>query len=177
MADTSLPPSSQLNWEGNALRVKDVVLSGNMIEATPQYAAGSALSATAATHAGKTILLDTAAGSTVTLPALSATASGLKFRFMVSALATSNSHIIKVANADDVMAGTLLVVDTDTAGTVTGFATASTSDTITLNRTTTGSVTKGEWIEVEDIGGKVWAVTGVVSNSGSGATPFSAAVS
>lgn len=176
MATTSLPTSSQLDWGQDALLCKDLVLSGNMYNATPQYTAGATLSATAATHAGKTILLSALAGSVVTLPALGTTSAGTRFRFIVSALATSASHKIQVANATDVMSGSILISDQDTAGTVTSFVTASTSDTITLNRTTTGSVTKGEWVEVEDIGGNVWMVTGILTNTASGATPFSAAV-
>ena len=177
MATTSLPTSQQLDWSGNALLVQDVVATGTIYQGTPASNAGSTYSASLTADNGKTIYLNALAGSVVTLPALATTGSGAKIRFLVSVLATSASHKIQVANGTDVMAGVVSMVDTDTAGTITGFATASTSDTITLNRTTTGSVTKGEWIEVEDIGGKIWAVRGVLSNSGDGATPFSAAVS
>jgi hypothetical protein len=68
------------------------------------------------------------------------------------------------------------VVDADTAGTVTAFVTAADSDTVTLNRTTTGSVRIGEYMEFIDIAANTWTVNGVLTNSGSGATPFSAAV-
>jgi hypothetical protein len=137
-------------------------------------AAGSALTATVAAHDGRIILLDTAAGSTVTLPA--ASGSGAVIRAVVSVLATSNSHIVKVANSSDVMAGSVVISDTDTAGTATAFSTAASSDTVTLNRSTTGSVTKGEWLEFTDIAANVWAVRGTLSNTGNGATPFSATV-
>lgn len=138
-------------------------------------AGGSTLSATVASHNGKIIQLDTATGTVVTLPA--ATGSGAIFEFVVSVLATSNSHIVKVANASDTMSGYALVVDTDTAGTVTGFATAADSDTITLNRSTTGSVTLGERIRAVDLAANKWAVEVNSTNTGSGATPFSATVS
>jgi hypothetical protein len=138
-------------------------------------AAGSALTLTVATHNKRTIKLDTAAGSTVTLPA--ATGSGAVFNFIVTTLATSNSHIIKVANASDTMQGSILIVDTDTAGATSGFAAGATADTITLNRTTTGSVSLGEWIEVEDVAANKWQVSGVVTGTGTVATAFSATVS
>ncbi len=141
---------------------------------TRLIAAGSTLSVTGATHGAKIIKLDTATGSVCTLPAASGT--GQIFRFVVSALATSNSHIVKVANASDIMQGTILTVDTDTAGTVTGWGTAVDSDTITLNRTTTGSVLRGEYIELLDLATNLWAVKGTLSNTASGATPFSATV-
>jgi hypothetical protein len=139
-------------------------------------AAGSTKALTVAEHAGKTINLDTATGSVVTLPA--ATGSGAKFRFRVSVLATSNSHIIQVANANDTMAGLVLGSRVDSGNAVLGFAAAASSDTITLNRTTTGSVSLGEWVEVEDIASTLWLVRGILSATGAAfATPFSAAVS
>jgi len=147
-------------------RVADV--SGRLV------AAGSALSVTVAAHDGKTILLDTAAGSTCTLPASSG--SGARFRFVISTVATSNSHIIKVANATDVMSGVIIAAN-DTDGSASAWETAATSDTITLNRTTTGSTIKGEWVELEDIASGTWAVTGVIAATGTEATPFSATVS
>lgn len=141
-------------------------------------AAGSALVMNQVQHAGKTIFLDTAAGSTCTLPA--ATGSGLKYRFIVQTLATSNSHIIKVANATDAMQGFIFVRDDTADASMAFFAVAGTSDTITLNRSTTGSVVVGEMIEIEDV--KVstsvnrYQVTGFVAVTGTPATPFSATV-
>lgn len=136
--------------------------------------AGSATTLTSASN-NKTVKLDTLAGSTVTLPA--ATGSGVKFLFVVTVLATSNSHVIKVANATDTMIGGVVIADTDTAGAASSFFAGSTGDTITLNRSTTGSVSLGEWIEVEDVAAGKWFVTGMISGTGTVATPFSATVS
>lgn len=136
-------------------------------------AAGSALTVTADAHSDKTVLLDTAAGSTVTLPA--ATGTGVTYRFRVSVIATSNSHVIKVANATDVMRGIVLNT-TFATGVSTLFGTVAASDTITLNRTTTGSVAVGEWFEVTDVAAGYFQVTGWVGSSGTAATPFSAGV-
>ena len=149
--------------------VSDVVSYGNA-----PVAVGATLTLTKATHSGKTMLLDTAAGSIATLPA--ATGTGAKFKFVVSVLATSNSHIIKVANATDVMIGMITSVD-DTSDNAVGFIAGATADTITLNRSTTGSVSKGEWIEIEDVASGIFHVRGTVSNSGTPATQFSATVS
>jgi len=135
--------------------------------------AGAARTLTDA-DAGKTVQLDTAAGSVVTLPA--ATGSGRKFHFCTTVIATSNSHIVKVANATDVMSGALQVVD-NADGTCTSFGTVAASDTITLNRSTTGSVKIGELFTLHDIKAGYWAVNGVIIATGSEGTPFSAAVS
>lgn len=127
------------------------------------------------TDCGVTVALDTLTGSVVTLP--KARGSGAKFRFVVTVLATSNSHKVQVANATDVMTGVISGARVDSGNAVLGFAAASTSDTITLDRSN-GSVSKGEWIEVEDIASGVWQVKGFLTATGAAfATPFSAAVS
>lgn len=138
-------------------------------------AAGAAKSLTVADNSGQTVKLDTAAGSVVTLPA--ATGSGARFRFLVTVLATSASHKIQVANSSDTMIGIINGTRVDSGNAVLGFAAQAASDTITLNRSTTGSVTLGEWVEVEDVAANLWAVSGMLSATGAAfATPFSAAV-
>ena len=139
-------------------------------------AGGSAITLTAA-DAGKVVLLDTAAGTTVTLP--TATGSFKTYRFCTTVIATSNSHIVKVPNATTYFNGALQVVD-DADGTCTSFgttgATTTRSDTITLNRGTTGSVAVGEWIEITDVAANNFSVRGVVIATGFEANPFSATV-
>ena len=158
-----------------------VTASGNMqsmdaglLRAQSYTAAGATLTLTAASHAGKTIKLDTAAGSIVTLPA--ATGTGNVYRFVVSVIATTNSHIAKVANASDAMQGVIFSMDDTSANAVAFAAVAGTDDTITLNRTTTGSVTVGEYFEVEDFATNRFHVRGFVTNTGTPATMFSATV-
>lgn len=137
-------------------------------------AAGSALTLTQAEHEGRTVLLDTAAGSTVTLPA--STGGGAVYKFVISVIATTNSHVIKVANATDVMAG-LVFVATTSSDNAEVFQTSATSDTITLDRSTTGSVIRGEWFELIDAVSGVFLVRGMTSATGNTASPFSAGVS
>lgn len=143
------------------------------VSPTSAVAAGGTLTLTSATHAGRRINLDTAAGSVVTLPA--ATGTGDEFEFVTTVIATSNSHKVQVANSTDVMTGALAVVD-NADGTCTMFGTVAASDTITLNRTTTGSVKIGERFWVKDVKAGYFSVRGVVIATGSEATPFSAAV-
>lgn len=121
---------------------------------------------------GKTLLLDTLTGSVITLPP--ATGSGGRIRVFEKTAATSNSHIVKVANANDVMAGNMGV--TLSTGVGTNWPTVAASDTVTLNRTTTGGATNGGQMDFEDIAPNVWAVRGQVNGSGALATPFSATV-
>ena len=144
------------------------------IASSTLVAGGSTLTLTQATHAGKVIALDTATGTTITLPA--ATGSGAVYKFLVTALATSNNHIVKVANSSDAMQGSIFTMSDDPQTVKGFFAVAGTSDTITLNRSTTGSVTKGEMIEIQDIATNVFQVNGFTSSTGTEATPFSATV-
>lgn len=164
-----------LKFNGTDLTATLAALANN---AGRYLGAGSTLALTAANDK-QTIKLDTVTGSVVTLPA--ATGSGVKFKFLVSAVATSNSHKVQVASNTDFMIGIISGVSDDPA-TVKGWIAANSgtvatnSDTITLNRSTTGSVSVGEYIEVEDVAASTWAVNGMISQTGTEATPFSAAV-
>lgn len=159
---------------GESLWANNNATAVRVASASAPVAAGSSLTLTAALHSGKVIQLDTAAGSTVTLPA--ASGSMARYRFYVSVLATTNSHIVKVANASDTMIGGIVIADTDSSGAASSFMAASTSDTITLNRSTTGSVSLGEYIEIIDIAANKFLVSGLLSGTGAVATPFSATV-
>lgn len=144
--------------------------------ASAPIAGGSTLTLTQPLHSGKIINLDTAAGTTITLP--TPTGSGAIYTFIVSVLATTNNHIIKVPSAAETMIGGIDGSRIDSGNAVLGFAAQTTSDTITLNRTTTGSVSLGEWIEVRDYSSTVFWVRGWLTATGAAfATPFSAAVS
>lgn len=141
--------------------------------------AGSTLTLTRDAHLGKLILLDTASGSTVTLPA--STGSGDTYRFWVSTTVTSNNHVIKVANASDTMFGSVGHNTGAAASGVQGSVTANTgtvgteSDTITMNGTTSGGK-KGTYIEIVDLATNLWFVQGENFGSGVQASVFSAGV-
>lgn len=191
MAATALDKTKTSSWKGMAIMAQQLqdntgaaidmteltALSGqlatNLKNGSTHLAAGATKTLTSA-DSNKWVDLDTAAGSVVTLPAASGT--GNVFKFRVKTLATTNSHIVKVANSSDAMQGIIVSMD-DTASNAVAFAAVSgTDDTITLNRTTTGSVTLGETFTVEDIATNLFLVRGTISNTGSPATPFSATV-
>lgn len=137
-------------------------------------AAGGTLAMSQAAHQNKIICLDTAAGSVVTLPA--STGGGAVYKFLITVTATSNSHIIKVANATDEFRG-YVVQDSDTATAPNIWWAADNDDTITLNRTTTGLAAQGEYFEIVDATSGHFFVRGYSQASGMEATPFSATVS
>lgn len=165
-----LESGAQLYIAGSGDLAASLAAAGN--DAARYVAAGATKTLTVAANNKQTIKLDTAGGSAVTLPA--ATGSGARFKFLVTVLATSAAHVISAAAGADVMIGLLFGSRIDSGNAVLGFAAQSTSNTITLNRTTTGSVSKGEWVSVEDVASGIWAVDGFLTATGAAfATPFS----
>ena len=149
------------NWTGN-------------IPLSTIVAGGGTLTMVQTTHHDKIIALDTAAGSVVTLPA--STGGGAVYKFLVTVTATSNSHVIKVANATDEMRG-YVIQDSDTATAPNIWWAADNDDTITLNRTTSGLAAQGEYFEIVDAVLNHFFVRGYSQASGTEITPFSATVS
>lgn len=121
-------------------------------------------------HVGQRVVFNRAAGVTATLPA--ATGSGNRYEF-IGAIDATGDQIIQVTG-DDTMAG-VAYLGNDSAG-ASCFYTAATSDTITLDGSTTGGL-KGWRVICDDIAADTWAVVVMSEASGTEATPFSAAVS
>lgn len=124
-------------------------------------------------HDGKTLLFTSLTGHTITLPP--ATGSGTRLRFITRTAATSGSNVVKAQNSTDVMIGSL-DVSIAAGGALSSFQAAAASDTITMNRTTTGGAVAGDVIEMEDVASGVWAVRGVLTGTAAPATPFSSGV-
>lgn len=168
---------------GGALKFGGVDLTSTLAALgnnAARYIAGGATISLTAANDKQTVRLDTLAGTIVTLPA--ATGSGVRFRCLVTVIATSNSHKIQVANASDFMIGSIHGTSDDAPPTVKGWIAANSgtvatnSDTVTLNRSTTGSVAVGEMLEFEDVAANTWLVSGSIVQNGTEATPFTAAV-
>lgn len=121
-------------------------------------------------HAGTVVVLDSATGRTLTLPA--STGKGDVYTVFVRTTVSSGNHVIQVANSTDVINGGVSI-STDIAG-ITMLA-AATSDTITLNGSTTGGLA-GSWVRLTDALAGFWMLEGFLCSSGAEATPFSAAV-
>lgn len=119
-------------------------------------------------EAGGFVVVNRAAGSTITLP--DATGSGYVYTIITIADQTGDL-VIQAPDADNVMQG---VAMTDMTGVI--FPTTDTTDTITLNGTTSGGL-KGARVTLVDVAADTWQVEVVSESSGTEVTPFSAAVS
>lgn len=122
------------------------------------------------THAGTTVVLNSATGRIITLPA--STGRGDVYEIFVRTTVSSGSHVIAVANSTDVMQGGV-ALSTDIGGT--NMLTGATADTITLNGSTTGGLS-GSWVRLTDELAGFWKVEGFLVCTGTEADPFSAAV-
>lgn len=155
-----------LGYRNPVTNQDDIAMNAGVLYTTTQTITESA-------NAGRTNVWNSATGFAFTLPA--ATGTGDRYRFQVGVVPSSGSHSVKVANATDIIQGSVITVS-DNSAAVLGYNAASDSDTITLNGTTTGGLTRGDWVEITDMKAGVFVVSGITSSSGTEATPFSAAV-
>lgn len=93
---------------------------------------------------------------------------GATFRIAIKTAATA---VAIKTNGTDKFAGSVLMVDTDSSGAVSGYAPGATNDVINLNGTTTGGIT-GSYVEITAVEAGFYFVTGVLLGSGTVATPF-----
>lgn len=137
---------------------------------------GDTLAVTAALHAGKVVQFGKTTGTTATLPA--ATGTGHRYTFVIGVTATSNANVIEVANATDVMDGSLNIQqDTDADGTSKVYRANAGDDTMTFaGAATTGGIVGGHIACVDYVAG-FWSCQ-AFTQSGGGAevTPFDALV-
>jgi len=139
---------------------------------------------TVANDAGKQIYYTSVSTATFTLPAVNTSSPsdptdpnqsnnyGAAFEFVLSTTVTGN-FIVKVANSSDTLVGTAIIGEGTTSMAV--FSTATASDTITLNGTTTGGV-GGASVKATVVGANRYKVEVVSGATGALATPFSATV-
>ena len=128
--------------------------------------AGSTLTLTA-NQTGSTVLLDTATGSVVTLPAPVA---GLKFTFVIKTTVTSNSHKIITDAGTTFIYGCLALMEASAASAVGCLFNGTSHVACTMNGSTTGGIL-GTRISLECIDSTHWEISGIVAGSGSLATP------
>lgn len=135
---------------------------------TPIVDATAATLAPTASQSNSIILLDRAAGVTVTLPA---PAVGLSFSFCVVTSVTSNNHkVITDASTTFVLGSIVLTEAADTNAGLAGLFNGTTHRAITMNGATTGGLI-GTFFNVTCVTATQWAIEGIVAGSGTLATP------
>lgn len=144
-----------------------------MPNSTQPIALTAATTLTKKAHGNAVIVWNSTTGAALTLPASSG--DGTKFEVVMNKLIGSGTFKLQVANATDVMAGIAVTVDDDGAP-GNAWATSATSDTISMDGSTQGGKV-GDRITAIDMASGFWQVNVWSNESGTEATPFSAAVS
>lgn len=138
--------------------------------------AGATLSLIAA-NSDTTILLNTAAGSVVTMPA--ALGTGNIYKFVVTTTTTSGAHKILAASSSDFLIGN--AVGSTAAGATLKFSSTSASTNHSIQMPFAGTQPSGgligDWYEFTDIAAGLWEVKGMYTAGTVATTPFSAATS
>jgi hypothetical protein len=93
---------------------------------------------------------------------------GTTYTFVIETAATA---VAIKTDGTDKFVGSMMMVDTDSAGAVTAFAPAAANDVINLNGTTTGG-RAGSTITVTVLAANKYMVSGVLLASGDVVTPF-----
>lgn len=162
---------------GNSIIKGNIKFEGAVLRPIKSITADTVLGATAGVleDSGKTIVLNKADGATVTLPAAAGT--GASYHFFVGTAISSNSYIIRVADATDTIAGAVHMIDADDDSQTTITA-KGTDDTVTLNGGTTSGGALGETLTFTDIATNKYTVQGnlIVPAGSDPADPFSATV-
>lgn len=140
----------------------------------PPQAGGSTLPVTAA-MSGKPILLDTAGGTTATLPA--ATGSGNKYKFVVSISTTSAAHKILAASSSDFIIGNAYGYTGSTAKVFGSPAATNHSIQMPNSGSQPSGGIIGDVFDFVDIGTNLWHCIGFYQAGTTPTTPFSSATS
>ena len=119
-------------------------------------------------ESGALCMFDSAAGVVYTLPA---PVVGMQFEFLTKTTITSNSAKVITDAATTFMVGGLATVNSGAATGQFFAANGTTHRSTNGNGTTTGGII-GDRIRCTAISSTVWAVDGVVNNTGTAATPF-----
>ena len=166
--------SLPVDMGGNDLYVNNIYTGstapGQLVQGGEEVAGTSITTSTAtltSAQSGTTIVLNRAAGSTVTLPTPIV---GMDFTFVIGTALTSNAYKIITSAGTVFISGGLYF---DKALTITRYdGNTSTIVSINLNGTTTGGATVGDTFNLVAVSPTQWAVEGTVTASGTLATPF-----
>ncbi len=138
-------------------------------------AVGSSIAASA-TNAGTTYLLNTAGGSTLTLPA--ATGTGNVYKVVVTVSTTSAAHKVLAASGSDFIIG--CAVGQSNAGAVLGFhSAAATNHSLQMPNAgsqPSGGIT-GDSYTFTDVATNLWVCSGMFTAGTTATTPFNSATS
>lgn len=150
--------------------------TGSAWDATMPKPVAVGAAATARAIAGVTYLLNTAAGSVLTLPG--ATGSGLQIEVVTTVTTTSGAHKVLTSPITDKLIGN---VSGQNANAAKPFSAATAADYHSLQMPFAGTQPsggfEGDWFNFTDIAAGVWLIQGMYQAGTIPTTPFSTATS
>lgn len=159
----------------NGVTVTGPATSGTIALINPPIQAGGAALPVTAAMSGKVILLDTAAGTTATLPA--ATGSGNRYKFIVSTTTTSGAHKILAASVSDFINGIAMGFTGSTAKVFASAAATNHSIQMPFAGSQPSGGFIGDYFNFVDIGANLWSCDSMYQAGTTPTTPFSSATS
>ena len=176
---TVVPPGCAAEYLINYTAAATLTMVGVSLNNSSNLApipAGASITLSAA-NSDTTTLLNTAAGSVVTLPA--ALGTGNVYKFLVTATTTSAAHKILAASSSDFLIGN--AVGSTAAGATLKFSSTSLSTNHSIQMPFAGSQPSGgiigDWYEFTDVATGLWGVKGMYTAGTTATTPFSTATS
>jgi hypothetical protein len=160
---------NEIQMAGGINTAKPVNLNGAILtgDATQVLTKTTASTLTAA-QSGSLVVLNAAVGFTTTLPA---PVVGLVYEFDVLTSVTSSSLKVITSGTGIYLHGAVVMGEASGAGTLNAVADGSSIVSIAMNGTTTGGLI-GTVFTVTCVSLTEWAITGVVTGSGTLVTPF-----
>lgn len=152
---------------GNATVGGNLTVTGTTSSSPKTVSVTAATLAPTSAQTGTMFMLNRLAGSTITLPV---PVIGTRFSFYVGTVNTSVAYKIITDAATTFLTGGVYV---DKSLTITRYdGDGSTHVSFNWNGTTTGGLTKGDYVTFTCIGATLWTVEGTCTASGTLATPF-----
>lgn len=152
---------------GNATIAGNLVVTGSTTSTPKTVSVTTATLAPTAAQSGTAFILNRLAGSTITLPV---PVVGTRYSFYIGTVNTSVAYKIITDAATTFLAGGVYV---DKSLTITRYdGDGSTHVSFNMNGTTTGGLSKGDYVTFTCISSTLWVVEGTYTASGTLATPF-----
>lgn len=158
---------------GNAVLPVSAAQLANVVDPATRIvkSTSTALSITAADHAGRVIIWSPNANSTNTATLPAATGSGNRYEIRNGIAQTQGTIVISAATTADIFKGVARAYDTTAAADAGAFLSTATSSKVSMNKTTTGGLGYDKLVAY-DSGLNEWTVEFDFVASGTIATPF-----
>lgn len=152
------------------------LINANFVNTSiPPVPVGSAYTVGPGTVSGSVFALNTAGGSTLTLPP--ATGSGARYRVLVTTTTISGAHKVLAASSADFINGIAYGFNGSTAKVFASAAATNHSIQMPFTGSQPSGGFIGDWFEITDVAANLWEISGFYQAGTTPTTPYSSATS